>query len=1504
MKDNRRMKKVLSILLCLCIVLSYVPMPALAEEVTCTHHVHEGCTFDPSTCAACAVITNQPADWCGNSLCSQEDNAHAPGCAWYVRTYEECKCVLSCSEEGLNDYCETCYFEGVDACGGEEEAIVFTDFEISDGRLIKYNGSGGNITIPETVTSIDVYAFDGCSSLESVTIPGSVTTIWNYAFRNCTNLRSVTISGSVETINSYAFLGCSSLQSVTISGSVTTIGNHVFNACSNLRSLTISGSVTTIENYAFNGCSGLEEITISGSVTTIVNNAFNGCTGLTTVNVPCNWENSLYNFGDNVNVQKADHSFGTDGKCICGAECSHSYDAEGKCTVCNCVGGIIDVSILTSDLMITDTGYSMNGKTYLYNGAYTLTGTTSHGVIFEAGEYQLTANNLKIVKGDNYTGSAVELKNGANLHLVLADGSDNTLTGGWEGSGIRVNEGASLTISGNGILRAGYQRGGNAAYGAAIGGYCNNNFGSITINGGTIYASGSHGASIGSGNLYNTSNTMTGTIVLNGGTIYADLIGNAASNGAVLKGSGATVYCDSIQADTSEFNAIVYSKDGTSATAYGNVTLTDDFVVPSSGLTVKEGVVLTVPEGKTLTVAQDRQLICYGSIVNNGTIAGAGTVANCLAQSDLTGSGTVAETVFVKTIGSHVYGQWEPVDANIHKKTCQNGCGKTLTEAHTLENDVCTVCGRTTPWRYDATGKTLYIYADHAFEEMYDIWEYDVECIIIAEGVMSVPDFAFDMLYAHEVKSVHIPESLETVGRYAFEFGHFGGNTVTVFYCPEDLKDTVKNSSGGGSYYGGVKVYVSYKMENGAAKVTAVEVSDPTQIDSNAVLDTVLYGKNVYFADGTLIHFPKTTHVHRGTQWTNNGDGTCTGLCVVCGKSNVTQSHGYSDAVLDVADNTKHAWICKCCGDSQKEAHSYTYTASGNRISAVCSCGHTGSLVINEINPQTYTGNKVQVTLNGAIDGVTPVITYCCEDGCVNAGTHTAKVVLGNAEATMQFEILKAEPEIGVVTAGVVNNTLDASAIVLTRANTNVAGNLIVDAGQTLVLGENEIAYTFVPTDSNYKAVTGTVTVTVTDTVAPVIGGIENGKTYYTTQVVAVTDKNIDTITLNGEAVTNTITLEGNKEATYIIVATDKAGNTTTVTVKMAHIADITESMEGMTSDNVTSDDKAALQTIVDTVTELLKDEELPTEEKEALEKAKADAEALLKAIDDADKAADTENTDKVENVTADNVTPEDKPDLEKGKADLEKALDDNSGNYTAEEKKTIEDELKRIDDALKVIENVEAVEEATSNLPATVVPDDEENVAKIEAVKKAYDALSNYEKSLVSKQTKETLDKLTAAAVAYDIIKGDGSEWKEDSNETLSFTANGAISRFLGIEINGKTVDSKHYEVKAGSTIVTLKQDYLDTLEAGKYTITFLYTNGETEGTFIVEAMEEETVPPTTEETVPPTTEETKPGTVPETGDDANVMLWFSLMIVSCAAILVLLNYKRFFSYGGKYSK
>ncbi len=71
------------------------------------------------------------------------------------------------------------------------------------------------------------------------------------------------------------------------------------------------------------------------------------------------------------------------------------------------------------------------------------------------------------------------------------------------------------------------------------------------------------------------------------------------------------------------------------------------------------------------------------------------------------------------------------------------------------------------------------------------------------------------------------------------------------------------------------------------------------------------------------------------------------------------------------------------------------------------------------------------------------------------------------------------------------------------------------------------------------------------DTTAPIISGVEDGKTYNTTQTITITDKNLEKVTLNGEEMSDTIVLEQDKEGSYVIVATDKAGNCNTVTVKI-----------------------------------------------------------------------------------------------------------------------------------------------------------------------------------------------------------------------------------------------------------------------------------------------------------------------------------------------------------------
>ena len=73
--------------------------------------------------------------------------------------------------------------------------------------------------IPNSVTSIGAWAFDGCTGLTSITIPNSVTSIGIYAFYYCTGLTSITIPNSVTSIGACAFCGCTGLKDVYYTGS-------------------------------------------------------------------------------------------------------------------------------------------------------------------------------------------------------------------------------------------------------------------------------------------------------------------------------------------------------------------------------------------------------------------------------------------------------------------------------------------------------------------------------------------------------------------------------------------------------------------------------------------------------------------------------------------------------------------------------------------------------------------------------------------------------------------------------------------------------------------------------------------------------------------------------------------------------------------------------------------------------------------------------------------------------------------------------------------------------------------------------------------------------------------------------------------------------------------------------------------------------------------------------------------------------------------------------------
>lgn len=78
-----------------------------------------------------------------------------------------------------------------------------------------------------------------------------------------------------------------------------------------------------------------------------------------------------------------------------------------------------------------------------------------------------------------------------------------------------------------------------------------------------------------------------------------------------------------------------------------------------------------------------------------------------------------------------------------------------------------------------------------------------------------------------------------------------------------------------------------------------------------------------------------------------------------------------------------------------------------------------------------------------------------------------------------------------------------------------------------------------------------------------------------------------------------------------------------------------------------------------------------------------------------------------------------------------------------------------------------------------------------------------------------------------YSVVSGANAVYEIGSENGLTITANGAYDLFKDVEVDEKAVASADYEVKAGSTVVTLKKSYLGTLSTGEHTIRIVYTDG-----------------------------------------------------------------------------
>lgn len=147
-------------------------------------------------------------------------------------------------------------------------------------------GLSGAIIVPNTVTSIEEYAFYGCDKITSITLPSSIAEFENNTFTNCTSLESINIPEGLTTIGKTVFGYCSSLEEINLPSTLLTMGEYCFGYCSSLKNIEIPASVQTLEKAIFLECSSLKSVTLHGGLKTIGLGAFLRCSALEGVDVP------------------------------------------------------------------------------------------------------------------------------------------------------------------------------------------------------------------------------------------------------------------------------------------------------------------------------------------------------------------------------------------------------------------------------------------------------------------------------------------------------------------------------------------------------------------------------------------------------------------------------------------------------------------------------------------------------------------------------------------------------------------------------------------------------------------------------------------------------------------------------------------------------------------------------------------------------------------------------------------------------------------------------------------------------------------------------------------------------------------------------------------------------------------------------------------------------------------------------------------------------------------
>lgn len=260
----------------------------------------------------------------------------------------------------------------------------------------------------------------------------------------------------------------------------------------------------------------------------------------------------------------------------------------------------------TTEIIVTGTGTS-----------------TSNTVTVDGASANVTLKDVSIEA--SWFGSAVTLKNGANVTLTLEGDNIITCYNSRESAAITVPDGTALTIEGEGSLVIGSTDG---RFEVGIGNTTESfdsesGLGQITINSGTV-AIYSYWIAIG---INYVSEDSDSSIAINGGEITADA--QYSSDGSIKIGGSTQATIEITGGDITSSNGVVANTVIIGGSEYtvdtGTITiqLDEDTTLPNNTIIIVDGFSIEVPNGATLTaegtiLLEDDQILT--TIVDGETV--------------------------------------------------------------------------------------------------------------------------------------------------------------------------------------------------------------------------------------------------------------------------------------------------------------------------------------------------------------------------------------------------------------------------------------------------------------------------------------------------------------------------------------------------------------------------------------------------------------------------------------------------------------------------------------------------------------------------------------------------------------------------------------------------------------------------------------------------------------------------------------------------------------------